>query len=830
MRHHINRRRRACRYGIIIASIIAFQIGLHSPAYAQNLSVILPGAPFTSKAAILLLAIFGGAMSFALLSAFWLIRERGRIGRENANLKSNFAAVRADRDRLLTMVDGGGQRIAIWDGNDHKARMIGVLPAESGVPEDDREFLAFGRWLEPEAAIKLERAISSLREVGDQFAFELTTRAGTVIESEGKVLGGHAFVRFAFLQGLQEELSRAQEDLAGVTARLGLLEALFENISSPVWLRSPAGNLLYVNKAYCEAVDATSRESVIEETLELFDRSERKTIDAALAQSDQFKGQLPAICAGDRHMLDTVTVRAQNGQAGIAVDRTDTEAVRATLKHTIAGHQQTFDRLAAGIAVFDASQRLLFHNSSFLQLFDLAPGDLSDHPSNSDLLEQLRSSKKLPETAEWRKWKQTLLASYHQTDALEDYWHLPDGRTLRVVINPQNQGGTSWVFENVTEELQLKTSYNALMRVQGETLDHLSEAVAVFGSNGRIRLTNPAFLNFVGCADQEEAGDLHVNDLSEAMQSRLVHKDEWDLIRLNITDVSDDQRDLQGTLEYADGLIHDFRLVHLPGNQTMLTLSDITDSVNVERALKERNEALEESDALKTRFIQRVSYELRAPLTTISGFSEILASETPGHLNEKQSEYLDYISRSSDVLKSLIDDILDLASIDAGAMELDLKEVQLCGIVTKGIERLQDQLDRYQIKPLMQIDENATTLIGDQDRLQQVIYNLLSNAASVSPDGGRIEVVAQREEDKVIVRVNDEGPGVDPSMLNTIFERFESGRSGGRSRGAGLGLSIVKSFVELHGGSVHIENLPNRGASFVCTIPVDPTADLVAAE
>ena len=121
------------------------------------------------------------------------------------------------------------------------------------------------------------------------------------------------------------------------------------------------------------------------------------------------------------------------------------------------------------------------------------PGFLESAPDNALLLDRLRSEGKIAEQPEWRRWKENLLGAYRAVESQEHWWHLPDGRTIRVVANPQPKGGVTWVFENLTEKMDLESRYNTAVRVQGETLDNLAEGVAVFGPDGRIRLSNPAF-------------------------------------------------------------------------------------------------------------------------------------------------------------------------------------------------------------------------------------------------------------------------------------------------------------------------------------------------
>jgi signal transduction histidine kinase len=781
-----------------------------------------------SSTDVMLLAVFGGAMSFAILSATWLIRERARITGENLSLKSRIVDLRASHERLEALANAGDQRIVVWNGADDRPAILGKLSKSSGAPADRAAFLAFGRWLTPDSAISFEGALKRLRQNAEAFDLPLTTKGG-VIEAQGRTSGSHAFVRFIELAGERSALARLEAEHARLMATFDTIQLLFEKLPMPVWLRDGGGELFWVNKAYSQAVDCADGEQAVDSRAQLLDSSERNEMARCQRDEGYFAGTLPAIMAGDRRQVDITEVRTDAGYAGIAIDRNEVEAVRATLKQTIASHAQTLDHLATAVAMFDKDRRLQFYNSSFQKLFALSPAFLESGPDNAQVLDAFRAEGKLPEVPDWRKWRESQLEIYKAVDSREDWWHMPDGRTLRVVVNPHNQGGATWVFENVTEQIELRTSYNSLIQIQGETLDNLSEAVAVFGSDGRLKLFNPAFDSIWNLEKGQLESSAHISTLSRTLQDKLAEPEAWQAIAQGITGFEDVRGDLSGRLDMADGKIVDYALVRLPEGQTMLAAVDVTAAVNVERALKERNEALEQADKLKNRFLQHVSYELRVPLTSISGFAELIAMPEIGRLNEKQSEYAAHITASADLLKNIIDDLLDLATIDAGAMTLDFEPLDLGEIVESCRAELAEPLSMRGISLLSPSGKAGLPLVGDKRRMRQILANLLSNAVRHSPDGGKVTVSAELSGKTLEVAVIDEGPGVPEEYRGSIFERFESRNSGDSRRGAGLGLSVVKSFVELHGGSVHVENADGRGARFVCRFPLPQAADRSAA-
>jgi signal transduction histidine kinase len=268
----------------------------------------------------------------------------------------------------------------------------------------------------------------------------------------------------------------------------------------------------------------------------------------------------------------------------------------------------------------------------------------------------------------------------------------------------------------------------------------------------------------------------------------------------------------------------------LPDGATMLTFQDITDTENVERALRESNEALKAADQMKIDFVHHVSYELRAPLTTIIGFAHFLSDPSTGPLTPKQAEYLDYVTKSTNALLALTNNILDLATIDAGAMKLELGPVDIAKAIAAAAEGIQDRLATDRIRLKIDIAPNIGSFIGDERRVVQVLYNLLANAVGFSPQDAAVVVSARRTDRSVVFTVTDSGPGIPPDVKDKVFDWFESRSQGSRHRGAGLGLSLVRSFVELHGGKVRVDSTVGRGTSVTCDFPIEQAAQRNAAE
>jgi signal transduction histidine kinase len=234
------------------------------------------------------------------------------------------------------------------------------------------------------------------------------------------------------------------------------------------------------------------------------------------------------------------------------------------------------------------------------------------------------------------------------------------------------------------------------------------------------------------------------------------------------------------------------------------------------------NEQLEAADRHKSEFLANMSHELRTPLNAVIGFSEVLQDRMFGELNDKQAEYVQDIHSSGRHLLSLINDILDLSKVEAGRMELELSSFHLPTALESALTLLRERATRHGIALGLEVDERLDEFVGDERKIRQVLLNLLSNAVKFTPEGGRVEVRAVLEDALVRVTVNDTGAGIAPEDQAKIFEAFSQvGNDQTRKHeGTGLGLTLTRRFVELHGGEISVESAVGKGSTFAFTLPV----------
>jgi signal transduction histidine kinase len=789
-------------------------------AMAGDLPVLdeLAGLLGFNRQEIAVLATALALLGFSVVSAILLMRSRLSAARNEARLRSRMRELQVQADSYRALLFAEPQVVISWAAGDNRPQISGdiSLLVQQNTPQ---RLLAFGTWLPPEPALQIDHAVDALRETGEGFLLNLTTSTGRAIEAMGRAIGGQAIVRVRELSGLRRELAETNLRFKQLADETEMLRGFAAAAPWPIWTRGAKG-LTFVNDAYARATDAANAADAISRKLELLDSADRSEMERALHGGAAFNARLPIVASGERRIYDVRAVNIGEGSVGIAVDASEADALQQALMRMADAHRRTLDQLSSGVAVFDAQRRLAFYNDSYRRLWDLETAFLDSHPDDSSVLDRLRGSRKLPEQADFRAWKAKLHEAYRAVETAKDTWFLPDGRALSVVTTPSPEGGVTYLFDDVTESLDLARRFDGLIRVQRETLDSLAEGVAVFGSNGRAQLFNPALARMWKLSPDALREQPHIDTVAGWCRPLFDEPRTWQTIREAITTI-ENRIDVPLKLERKDGSVLDCMLRPLPDGATMVTFQDITDTENVERALRERNEALEAAGQMKIDFVHHVSYELRAPLTTIIGFAHFLSDPSTGPLTPKQAEYLDYVTKSTNALLALTNNILDLATIDAGAMRLELSPVDVTKAIMAAAEGIQDRLATDRIHLKVEVDPNIGSFTGDERRVVQVLYNLLANAVGFSPQDGTVVVSATRTQRSVVISVSDSGPGIPPDIKDKVFDWFESRSHGSRHRGAGLGLSLVRSFVELHGGKVRVDSVVGKGTMVTCDFPTD---------
>lgn len=725
-----------------------------------------------------------------------LRRATARSARAEARFQKEAAIVSAEPGSLFVWRNIGGDPIA-RTGSD--SVLAGVLDAdETGQLQDSIERLGAG---------------------GSMFSLTVPGPDGRVFQAYGKPAAGQTAVWLRDVTPDDEANYNLTVRLTASEEERSRLGDLLDAAPMPVWRRDSALNLVWVNRAYEEAVDPPVGGDVLADQIEL-DRDSRELASRALETKQVQTETRYVVVSRQRRAFEIFAIPMDTGVASYAIDVTDIDETKRLLQQHIDTHEETLHRLPVAVAIFGDDQRLKFSNKAFARLWDLDERWLSTHPSDGEILESLRGARKLPEQRDFSSWKRERLALYNNLiSEREEYWHLPRNVTLRVTCQPHPRGGLIFIYADVSNQMELERRFNQLSSVQRTTIDHLTEALAVFGTDGRLKLFNKAFAELWDIEPVVLGGQPRFAEVFSSCRGKLADEGHWSQMTMLITGATQERRVKIDRLSCSDSVELSCSTAPLPDGSLLLCYRDVTDTVMREKALEERNDALLAADKLKSDFISNVSYQLRTPLNSIAGFADLLRHGIAGKLTDSQSAYLADILSASKTLETLIDDILDLALIEAGTIELDRKDVEVSEVLAGVIPLVEERARKAQVEVVNEGPRRGCELYADQKRLLQIVYNLVINAIEHTPPSGRIAFGAELSADEVRIYVSDSGAGIPAAHQAEVFDRFQSRTRKKDARRAGLGLALVRSFVDLHGGRVELDSVVGRGTRVTCHFP-----------
>ena len=691
----------------------------------------------------------------------------------------------------------------------------------------------------------LESAVTAASRAGRSFALSLRLTDGSrALRAHGgpapaPLPAGGVLLWFVDATQAEREktaLAAGREDTEAALAALG---HVIEAAPFPVWLRGPDGSLALVNSAYVRAVEAPDAATAVERGIELLEGGSEAEPRAAAARALE-AGQpvlrtVPTTVGGERRILSIVEVPigriesrsggenreggARGSVAGYAIDVQELELARADLARFARAQRDMLDRLSSGVAQFAPDRSLAFSNQPFARQFGMPADWLAERPEFDRVLERMRENHHLPEVRDFPAWKAERRAWFlGPADAIEEAWLLPGGAHLRVVAQPLPDGGLLLIFEDRTEQLQLASARDTLLRVRTATFENLFEAIGVFAGDGRLYLWNDRFRKIWDLEEAQLAGHPRVDELVPLLGRQLANVNHASLVRELVRSATSERKQRGGRVLFGDGRHFEFAAVPLPDGNALFTMLDVTDSRRIETALRERTEALEEADRVKTAFVAGMSYELRTPLTSIAGFAEMLQGGYGGALEPPARDYVGAILEATDRLGRLIDDVLDLTQSEAGG-EAARVRVDLQALCREAAGAFADTARGAQVELALDVDARVGAVTGEPRRLRDAIGHLLRNALHGTPAGGRVLLHGTGDLRSATITVSDNGRGMEAEAQTDAFDRFHRFGEGEGTASLGLGLPLTRRFVEAQGGSVDLVSEPGEGTSVTIRLP-----------
>ena len=727
--------------------------------------------------------------ALGLFIALWLLTGLWAVGRGIA-MQRRAAFVAGQAERLGSLVEASPQLPVIiradWriEASEKLGRWLGL---EQG-PRSFDELRGLGSGLDPDGHDALRQAILGAQRGGKPFTLSLKPQGSerTIIlhgAPAPQAVGGPGTVLLWLSDATdgQHALAQARSERDEAMAAFEALSGLIEAAPFPMWFRDTDLNLALVNSAYVRAVEAKSAVMVIDGGIELCETvagvsAAEAADEARIAGSAQIR-TIPVTIEGERRIMRVVDVPLAPtggrviGIAGYAIDIQELESERGAHRRFVDTQRELLDRLSAAVAQFGPDQGLAFANLPFRRLFALDAEDVSEARAFARLLDAWREGGRTPEVRDYPEWRQAHVDWFAQAGASEEDWLLRDGTHLHVVAQPTPDGGLLLIAEDKTEQVQLAGARDTLLRVRTATFDNLFEAIAVFAPDGRLHLWNQRFRRLWGIDEATLAAHPRVDALMGGLADRLVKPNQISIVQEVIRAATLERQQRGGEIGFADGRHFDFASIPLPDGNALLIMLDISASRKMEGALRERNEALEAADKVKTAFLSRMSYELRTPLTSIGGFGEMLQAGYAGKLSDQQQGYVDAIMDSVGVLGRQIDNVLDLAQGEAGSLVVERAPVAVRALLDGALAEAKPFAASEKIELVGNISTDLGSIDGDAPRLARLVASMLDNAvrftAPTRKAGGRVLLHATGDARGVDIIVSDNGPGM-PSAVAAV--------------------------------------------------------------
>ncbi|TYC86912.1 PAS domain-containing sensor histidine kinase [Novosphingobium sp. BW1] len=769
--------------------------------------------------------------AWTLAAAWAILVARRRQKRAEMQLRSARRLARMIEESpalpLLVRSDGrieASPRLAQWLGLDSVPQYLTELDTgERGLPADKLTELA-------EAVRRTQKTASPFRLAATPRNSSRSLALRGHLADPQVSPGGAALVWVFDFSESESELSRLREEAARARGDFSALVSLIEAAPMPMWFRRPDGALQLVNRAYVDAVGGQSAEQVVNSGIELIETVEGFTPgDVALQAAERnvpVERVVSTTIDGARRALRVSDLPlGGEGVAGYAVDIEDMEDLSRSFRAFRDAQRALLDQLSAGVAQFDRQRRLSFANQPFQRIFNLPASAEHDPPAFERLLDAARDAGRVPEVRDFPAWRREKTAWFLSDVTREEAWTLPDGTYMRIVAQPLPDGGLLVIAEDRTEQLRLSAMRDTLLRTRTAIVDSLFESIAVFAPDGRMQIWNRRFANDWGLESDFLDTHPHVETLLKKIAPRLRRGVEAEKVGNVVRASTLDRTQKGGRIALSDGRILEFAGVPLPDGNGLLAVLDITDSQKAEDALRESNAALVEADAIKTRFLASMSYELRTPLTTIGGFAEMLDAGIGGELNDSGKEYLAAILASVGQLGEHIESLLDLSQSEAGMLPLRKEPVDLMPFLRKIAEERAARLDAMELTLDLRGDGLLRPIEADRKRLARAVGALLDNAIGASPKGARILLQATRKRsaaggDVVRIQVEDKGEGMDGRTLARALDGMKVSADGKSvERRQGLGLPLARQLIEAHGGTLTLQSEPGQGTQALVELP-----------
>lgn len=701
----------------------------------------------------------------------------------------------------------------------HCSRRLAVMMDLSQGTESS--FDALLEHFAPDSAETLGAALNEMRAGGRPFMLELQNTTHT----KSFLVSGFRTYTSKYKNIVDTLWVRETTDTIKKLASLGektrelekentLFKQAFDCLPFPIWLRSEELQIAVCNPAYAKAVHADSPEQAVLLGSELvYEKSPREAkvlAAAARAAGKEKKAREFVVMEGKRRWVEASEIPlpaqlySKNRTIGFVRDITQEQELQNSLRNHITSHNGVLEHLKTAIAVFDADMRLQFYNTSFMNLWDLEAEWLDSSPTYSHVLDMLREKRRLPENRDFSAYKTREIKYFTSlVAATEDILHLPSGMTLRRMLTPHPLGGLLITYEDVTGHLTMERSMTVLNETQYTVINHLREAILLFGRDGRLRLANTAYLTLWQISDSDfNNPPATIMEVIEKQKPFFENENNWEALKEQLLGVITSHTGEIFQILRPDGKVLEFVAAGLPDGGIFVSFLDVTEEEKSSSLAEEKETLLSrfkqttvQAEKLRASFLEQLGREINPQLSSLTEAVQKLTESAGQRFSRRQKTCLQTIFDSSAELKILFADLADLALIETGSAVLELDSVDVPVLLNGVMNTVKEQAKNKNVSLRLSCPEALPTLIADKKRLKQVLFYLINNAVSAAFKDGTVFLSVYTENKNLVISLEEKSLDVknDSDTINFAAQN-------------GFAASLIRGFIEMHGGTLAVSD------------------------
>ena len=683
----------------------------------------------------------------------------------------------------------------------------------------DSPFDALLEHFSPDGADLLTASLNEMRANDAPFAVELPdaarTRGFRVTGFRNKSAGKET-VDVLWVREITEttrRLAALENESKSLESRNALLKQMFDALPVPIWTRNEDYQIVLCNPAYAAIARADSPEQAVLRGSELvYEKSshEAKVIaSTARATGKRYDTDEYVVIDGKRRLVNVNEILlparagAKSGTVGFLKDVTREHELQASLSRQAASHEEVLEHLKTAIAVFDAGMRLQFYNMAFLKLWNLDEKVLDQSPTYPHLLDILRENRKLPENRDFAAYKSREIKFFTTlVSTTGDVMHLPSGVTLRRTLTPHPQGGLLITYEDVTGHLTMERSMTVLNETQHTVLNHLREAILLFGGDGRLRLANEAYLTLWEIGDAGfNSRPMTIGEVLDSQKSFFENEDDWESLKEQLLGVVNAHTGEVFQILRPDGKVLEFLAAGLPDGGIFVSFLDVTEveknsslAVEKEALLSRFKQTTVQAEKLRAVFLEQLGREISPQLTALDGAARLLG-DSRRRMNQKQKACLQQVADATAELKTLFGDMTDLALIETGSAVLELDSVDIPELLNGVLSGVREQAKAKNVALNVTLPEKAPLLIADKKRLKQVLFYLVGNAVGAAFKDGAVDLSVAEDDENLTVTLTERSLDVKNDSDTVNFAARN-----------GFAAVLIRGFIEMHGGTLGVSD------------------------